>query len=98
MKLGVLACVFALIFCIAEASIPEGAQKSAEDSRKLPLIYWPGGIESAGSLKQAGVDRFAAPSEKADAWRKAGFNVVALSQAELGRREKLLTPRVAGRS
>ena len=73
-------------------------QKSAEDARKLPLIYWPGGIESADSLKQAGVDRFAAPPEKAAAWRKAGFKVVAVSQAELGRREKLLTPRVAGRS
>jgi hypothetical protein len=73
-------------------------QRSAEGARRLPLIYWLGGIESAESLKQAGIDRFAAPPEKAAAWEKAGFKVVALSQVDLGRREKLLTPRVAGRA
>jgi hypothetical protein len=73
-------------------------QKGAEDARRLPLIYWAGGIESSDSLKQAGIDRFAAPPEKVAAWQKAGFKVIPLSPAELVRREKLLTPRVAGRS
>lgn len=70
----------------------------ADALRALPLIYWTEGIETAESLKQAGIERIAAPADKADAWVKAGFKVVAVSPAELNRREKLITPRVAGRA
>ncbi|MCG3160315.1 MAG: hypothetical protein JMDDDDMK_01384 [Acidobacteria bacterium] len=70
----------------------------ADARRGTPLIYWPGGIETAEALKRAGIEQIAAPPDKAAAWRKAGFKVVALSQAALARREKLLTPRLAGRT
>jgi hypothetical protein len=63
-----------------------------------PLIYWAEGMETAESLKQAGIEQIAAPADKAEAWRKAGFKVIAVSAAEFARREKLLTPRVAGRA
>jgi hypothetical protein len=70
----------------------------ADARSSVPLIYWTGGIETAETLKQAGIEQIAAPPDKAEAWRKAGFKVVAVSQAEFERREKLLTPRVAGRA
>jgi hypothetical protein len=73
-------------------------QRNAAGPQKLPLIYWAGGIETAESLKLAGIERIAAPPDKAEAWRRAGFNVVPISQADFERREKLLTPRVAGRA
>jgi hypothetical protein len=63
-----------------------------------PVIYWAEGIETAESLKRAGVEQIAAPADKAEAWVKAGFKVVAVSPAEFERREKLLTPRIAGRA
>jgi hypothetical protein len=74
------------------------SQRAAADPQKLPLIYWTGGIETAESLRQAGIERIAAPQDNAEAWRRAGFEVVAISPAEFERREKLLTPRVAGRA
>jgi hypothetical protein len=70
----------------------------ADASRAAPLIYWTEGIDTAESLKQAGIERIAAPMDKAEAWRKAGFKVVAVSPADFERREKLLTPRIAGRA
>src|SRR5882672_591483 len=73
-------------------------KRNAESEQKLPLIYWAEGIETAESLKRAGVEQIAAPTDKAEAWRKAGFKVVAVSPAEFERREKLLTPRIAGRA
>ncbi|MBS1786158.1 MAG: hypothetical protein JST85_00445 [Acidobacteria bacterium] len=63
----------------------------------LPLIFWQGGIETVPALKQAGIERLAVASEKADAWRKAGFDVVPMTETELKSREKLLTPGAAGR-
>ncbi len=79
-------------------SVAAETQRNAEAARRLPLIYLTGGIETAEGLKQAGIEQIAAAPDKAAAWRKAGFKVVALSQAQLERREKLLTPRIAGRS
>ncbi len=63
----------------------------------LPLIFWSGGIETAPALKQAGIERIAVASDKADAWRKAGFEVVPMAEAELTARTKLLPPGAAGR-
>ncbi|HEY6401199.1 MAG TPA: hypothetical protein VI479_07305, partial [Blastocatellia bacterium] len=98
MKLGAVACayfichisyaIFQVPYKAAVAAVPPAA----------PLIYWTAGIETAESLKQAGIELIAAPADKAEAWRKAGFKVVAVNSAELNRREKLLTPRVAGRA
>jgi hypothetical protein len=73
-------------------------KRDAEVEQKLPLIYWAGGIETVESLKRAGIEQIAAPTDKAEAWRKAGFKVVEVSPAEFERREKLLTPRITGRA
>jgi len=85
---------------ICDALYSEAAetQRDSASPQRLPLIYWAGGIETAESLKQAGIEQIATAPDKAVAWRKAGFKVVALSQAGLERREKLLTPRIAGRA
>lgn len=85
------------IYCPSRIVAAE-AQGNAAGPQKLPLIYWAGGIETAESLKQAGIEQIAAPPDKAEAWRKAGFKVLTAGQAEFERREKLLTPRVAGRA
>jgi hypothetical protein len=102
MRLGALVCVLALNFFFAGTAPTGGrtgeARQAAGQSRRLPLIYWAGKIESADALKQAGIERFASPPENAAAWRKAGFQVVEISQADLERRVKLSTPRVAGRA
>ncbi|MEP7343185.1 MAG: hypothetical protein ABI977_36000 [Acidobacteriota bacterium] len=89
-----------MIFCIltAGALFTAEAQRNAETAQRLPIIYWAQGIETAAALKQAGIEQIAAPPENLDAWRKAGFNVIAISQPELERREKLLAPRTAGRA
>lgn len=64
----------------------------------LPLLFWPHGLETAPALKQAGIQRIAAPPDKAEAWRNAGVEVVPMSEAELQAREKLAVPRIAGRA
>ncbi len=64
----------------------------------LPLIFWSQGIDTASKLKQAGIEQVSVPPDKADEWRKAGFKVLAMSSAELERREKLFVPRIAGRA
>src|SRR5262245_46970118 len=64
----------------------------------LPLILWQQDIQTAPALKQAGLDQIAVPPDQADAWQKAGFKPVAMSPAELERRQRLLAPRVAGRA
>src|SRR5262245_62315289 len=33
------------------------AQRNVASPQKLPLIYWTGGIETAGSLNQAGIEQ-----------------------------------------
>src|SRR5262245_24358868 len=74
------------------------AQKSAKLPNNLPVLYWAEGIETAETLKQQGIEMIAAPPEKVAAWRNAGFRVIAISERELERREKLLVPRTAGRA
>ncbi|MDQ3686295.1 MAG: hypothetical protein M3430_11965 [Acidobacteriota bacterium] len=64
----------------------------------LPLLYWQGGVESAPALREAGVERLCVLPGMAGAWRKAGFSVIPMSQAELASREKLLTPGIAARA
>ncbi|HEU0179101.1 MAG TPA: hypothetical protein VFV58_32955 [Blastocatellia bacterium] len=70
----------------------------ADAPRTVPLIYWTEGIETAESLKRAGIEQIAAPADKAETWRRAGFKVVAVGRTEFERREKLLTPRITGRA
>src|SRR5262249_8123965 len=70
----------------------------AQAPSTAPVIYWTGGIETAESLKQAGIEQIAAPPDKAESWRRAGFKVVAAGPAGVGRPQELLTPRVPGRA
>src|SRR5262245_45816215 len=49
-----------------------GTLWSTEVAQKSPLIYWTGGIETAESLKQAGIEQIATTPDKAAEWRKAG--------------------------
>jgi len=98
MRLGAIACAFALIVLCTDFLFTAETQRNAEVTQRLALIYWAGGIETAESLKQAGIEQIATAPNKAVAWRKAGFKVVAVSQAEFDRREKLLTPRIARRA
>ncbi len=74
------------------------AQRTAEVTQRFPALYWAQGIETAETLRQHGIEQIAVPPDKVTAWRNAGFRVVAMSEQELARREKLLTPRIAGRS
>ena len=76
----------------------QGAKRNTEIPPGSPLIYWTGGIETAESLKQFGIEQIATPPNKSEEWRKAGFKVVAVSSAEIQQRAKLLTPRIADRA
>jgi len=87
-----------LVALVAPTFFTVAAQRSVDGAQRLPVIYWAQGIETAASLKQAGLEQIAAPPDKAEEWRGAGFNVLALSQQELEQREKLLVPRTAGRA
>jgi hypothetical protein len=58
----------------------------------LPLLYWSQGIETAPAIKQAGIEQFAVPPENVEAWRDAGFKVIAMPRNELEGRERLLPP------
>lgn len=65
---------------------------------RLPVLYWQGGIETARMLNEAEVTQIAVPSAVAGEWRKAGFKVLEVSRQDLERREKLIVPRLAGRT
>ncbi len=82
-------CLLPFAFCLD--------QTSAQSRTALPILFWSQGIETAASLKQAGIERLAVPPSSVVAWRNAGFDASALSEADLIKREKLLTPKLAGR-
>jgi hypothetical protein len=61
----------------------------------LPTLYWTAGLDTAPAVKQAGLEAFAVPADKADAWTQAGFRVTPLTKDALSAREKLHTPGLA---
>lgn len=63
----------------------------------LPLLYWSQDIETAPQIKQAGLEQFAVPPENVEAWRAAGFRVIAMPRSELEGRDRLLIPGVQGK-
>lgn len=63
----------------------------------LPTLYWPHGVERAPDVKAAGIERLAVPPDRVETWRKAGFTVMPLSDADLASREALLAPGVVAR-
>ena len=64
----------------------------------LPCLYWTAGLESAPSLKSAGVERLCVPPEQAEAWRQAGFSVVPLDESERTSRDALPAPGIRPRA
>jgi hypothetical protein len=64
----------------------------------LPSLYWAGPVETAATLKQAGLERLCVPTEAAAAWRAAGFTVVPMSEKERSERTKLQVPGLRSRA
>lgn len=64
----------------------------------LPCLYWTQGIETAPSLKAAGIERLCVPPERAEAWRGAGFSPVPMGEADLAVRDTLLPPGIKARA
>src|SRR5258705_9923349 len=63
-----------------------------------PCVYWTQGIDSRPALESAGIKRLCVPPEQAETWRRAGFTVSSITEAELAAREALATPRVTARA
>jgi hypothetical protein len=63
-----------------------------------PCVYWTQGIESRAALEPAAIKRLCVPPDQADTWRKAGFTVSPITEAELAAREALPTPGVTARA
>jgi hypothetical protein len=64
----------------------------------LPCLVWTQGVESAPSLKAAGITRLCPPPALAEAWTAAGFSVLPLDAAALAARERASTPRLRARA
>jgi hypothetical protein len=60
----------------------------------VPCLMWTQGVETAPTLKAAGVTHLCAPPAQAEAWRAGGFSVVPLTEAELAARKDTLVPGV----
>jgi len=58
----------------------------------VPCLYWTQGIDSRPTLESAGIKRLCVPPDQVEAWRKAGFNVTATSDADFSAREALPVP------
>ena len=63
----------------------------------VPCLYWTQGIETRPAVESAGLKRLCVPSAQADAWRKAGFTVTAISDDAFAAREALSAPGVSPR-
>jgi hypothetical protein len=64
----------------------------------VPCLFWAQGVETAPSLKEAGVTHLCVAPAQVDAWRAAGFSVVAVSDAEFAARKETLAPGVRNRA
>ena len=63
-----------------------------------PCVYWTQGIDSRPALEAAAIKRLCVPPDQAEPWRRAGFTVSPISDAELAAREALPTPGVTARA
>ncbi len=64
----------------------------------LPCVYWQQGVETAASLKAAGIERVCVPREETEAWRKAGLTASPLSAGELELRDTVAVPGIRARA
>ena len=58
----------------------------------LPCLIWTQGIDGAPTVKAAGSRRVCVPPDQADGWRAAGFDVTAMADPDVARREVLPPP------
>lgn len=63
----------------------------------VPCIYWTQGLESRATLESAGIKRLCVPADQGDEWRKAGFTVTSVTEADFAGREALPAPGTAPR-
>jgi hypothetical protein len=64
----------------------------------VPCIYWTQGIDTRPTLESAGIKRLCVPPDQVETWRKAGFTVAAMSDADFAAREALPVPGVTPRA
>jgi hypothetical protein len=64
----------------------------------LPCLYWTQGLETAPSLKAAGIERVCVAPAQVPAWRKEGFSASPLSEGELELRDTLPVPGIRARA
>jgi hypothetical protein len=63
----------------------------------LPCLWWTQGVDSAASLKAAGIERVCVPPEQAEAWTRAGLTAVPLSETDVGLRDPVAVPGIKAR-
>ncbi len=64
----------------------------------LPCLYWTQGVESAPALKKAAIERLCVAPDQAEAWAKAGFTPVPVSDTDLALRETVAAPGIRARA
>lgn len=62
-----------------------------------PCIYWTQGVDTRQTLESAGIKRLCVPPDQADAWKKAGFIVTPVADADFAVRDALPAPGVTAR-
>jgi hypothetical protein len=74
------------------------ALQTAPAPPSSPCVYWTGTVEdTAAALKSAAISVVCVAPDRADAWRAAGFDVIATSDADLSAREAVPEPGIASR-
>jgi hypothetical protein len=64
----------------------------------LPCLYWTQAVETAPTLKTAGISHLCVPPGPAEAWRAAGFSVVPLEASALAERKAVTSPGLRARA
>jgi hypothetical protein len=64
----------------------------------LPCLYWTQGVESAPALKKAAIERLCVAPDQAEAWGRAGFTPVPVSDTDLALRETVAAPGIRARA
>jgi hypothetical protein len=98
LALLLLLTVFSFQFSVSSshAGLADGTANSFQ--HQLPYLYWPYGIETAQSVKQAGIKEICVPDAEAEKWRAAGFKTMTDGFIRFEQREKLLVPGIIRRA
>jgi hypothetical protein len=86
------------LFFVPILAIPVEPAKIDDWAHELPYLYWPYGIETAQSVKQAGIKQICVPDGEAEKWRAAGFRTLTDSYIRFEQREKLPVPGIVRRA